>query len=74
MTFETEFYNFSKLECVPYLGETVLPENIDELRKMSYGYYNGDGKHLREGIVLRNYDKNISFKCVNPDYLLKHGI
>lgn len=28
----------------------------------------------KEGIVLRNYDKNISFKIINPDFLLKyHG-
>ena len=28
---------------------------------------------LREGIVLRNYDKNISFKAVSPDFLIKHN-
>lgn len=27
---------------------------------------------LREGVVIRNYDKKISFKVVNPDFLLKH--
>jgi len=27
---------------------------------------------LREGVVLRNYDKNISFKIINPDFLLKN--
>jgi len=27
----------------------------------------------REGIVVRNYDKNISFKVINPDFLLKYG-
>ena len=26
---------------------------------------------LREGVVLRNYEKNVSFKVVNPDFLLK---
>ncbi|MFA5557842.1 MAG: RNA ligase family protein [Methanofastidiosum sp.] len=28
---------------------------------------------LREGIVVRNYEKDISFKVVNPDFLLKFG-
>lgn len=27
---------------------------------------------LREGIVIRNYDKDISFKVINPDFLLKN--
>lgn len=27
---------------------------------------------LREGVVIRNYDKNISFKVINPDFLLKN--
>lgn len=27
---------------------------------------------LREGIVLRNYDKDISFKVINPEFLLKN--
>jgi hypothetical protein len=26
----------------------------------------------REGVVIRNYDKFISFKVVNPDFLLKY--
>ena len=28
---------------------------------------------LREGVVVRNYEKPISFKIVNPDFLLKFG-
>jgi RNA ligase (TIGR02306 family) len=27
---------------------------------------------LREGVVVRNYDKNSSFKIINPDFLLKN--
>lgn len=26
----------------------------------------------REGCVFRNIDENISFKCINPDFLLKN--
>jgi hypothetical protein len=28
----------------------------------------------REGIVVRNYEKSISFKIINPDFLLKHDL
>jgi hypothetical protein len=28
---------------------------------------------LREGIVVRNYSRNISFKIINPDFLLKYA-
>ena len=28
---------------------------------------------LREGVVIRNYDRNISFKVINPDFLLTHN-
>jgi len=28
---------------------------------------------LREGVVVRNYDKGISFKIINPDFLLKNN-
>jgi hypothetical protein len=27
----------------------------------------------REGLVWRNYEKNISFKVINPDFLLKYA-
>lgn len=27
---------------------------------------------LREGVVIRNYEKNISFKVINPEFLLKN--
>lgn len=27
----------------------------------------------REGLVMRNYEKNISFKIINPDFLLKYS-
>lgn len=30
------------------------------------------GDTIREGVVIRNYLKNISFKVINPDFLLKY--
>lgn len=28
----------------------------------------------REGVIVRNYEKGISFKIINPDFLLKHDL
>ena len=47
--------------------------NVDDM--ITYA----DGKSqicdtLREGVVIRNYDKNISFKCISNKFLLKHNI
>lgn len=50
----------------------VLPDTVNELLDFatdtSYLY-----NTLREGVVLRNYQKNISFKAVSPDFLIKYG-
>ena len=29
---------------------------------------------LREGLVMRNYENNISFKVINPEFLLKNDV
>lgn len=29
-----------------------------------------NNKTIREGLVIRNYEKGISFKIINPDFLL----
>jgi hypothetical protein len=60
------------LKFVPILDEKFklksgISENVDYAKGKSVL---SDG--LREGVVIRNYDKNISFKIVNPDFLLKY--
>lgn len=71
------------LRIVPYIGESTIPKTIDEFYKDCVCYYDtiesetADhklGHILAEGVVYRNYDKDVSFKCVNPDYLLKHKL
>jgi hypothetical protein len=50
----------------------VLPDTVDELAKLVTGnsmLY----PTLREGFVFRNYEKNISFKMVSPDFLIKNN-
>ena len=66
---------FTNLTCVPMLEkELVLPKpwEIADLVNYAKGvskYRNG--KEQREGIVCRNEHHHISFKVINPDFLLK---
>jgi hypothetical protein len=65
---------------VPILNDNlVLNHTIDELVKRSKGY-SVLAKVKREGIVLRPYEDcnvgscgMVSFKCINPEFLLEHG-
>ena len=59
------------LKWVPLVTTNYcLPDTIQEIEN----YVHGDSQlyhTLREGIVFRNYEKGISFKCVDPLFLLK---
>lgn len=55
-----EFY--SKLTC------TNIPELVDYSKGKST-----IADCLREGLVIRNYEHQLSFKVINPDYLLKYN-
>lgn len=61
------------LKFVPIISTNyVLPDTIEELRKYVHGYswlYDT----LREGIVFRSKDGVKSFKCVDPEFLLKYN-
>jgi len=58
------------VKCVPILETNyILPDTVNELLE----YATGESKlytTLREGIVLRNAEKNVSFKAVSPKFLL----
>jgi len=60
------------IECVPFLNiRFYLPPTIPEC--VAYAI----GKSLladvpREGVVVRNYNKGLSLKIINPDFLLKY--
>lgn len=61
------------IKCVPLLDTNFkLKPTIAEM----VDYSNGKSvlaDTLREGVVIRNYEKNISFKVVSPEFLLKHN-
>lgn len=68
-----------RLDSVPQLGELVLGHTVDELVEISVGESRLNPKTAREGIVLRPLvDENdpdlgrLSFKVVNPKFLLKY--
>jgi len=50
----------------------LLP-TMSDMVTYSKGNSTHNSKILREGVVMRNYDENVSFKIVNPDFLLKYS-
>lgn len=65
---------FATISAVPYVSEFIVPHDwdIQQLVKYAKGVsLMRYGKEPREGIVCRNQEKNISFKVINPDFLLK---
>ncbi len=67
------------LEAVPQLGTLVLGHGVDELVALSEGMSVLNAKAQREGIVLRplrevddHYLGRLSFKAINPKFLLKY--
>jgi hypothetical protein len=68
-----------QLESVPDLGAFVLDHKIDDLVSMADGKSVLNPKIEREGIVLRpetpmddDRGNRISFKAINPRFLLKY--
>lgn len=59
------------IKTVPIVEEgKVLPDTIAELVEYSKGKSTVRKEQKREGVVMRNVQKNISFKVINPDFLL----
>lgn len=62
------------LKTVPLLEEgKTLPPTITELVGYSKGCSTVYPTQKREGVVLRDTENNISFKVINPDFLLEEG-
>lgn len=59
------------LKWVPIIDtEYILPDTFEELMDYATGVSKLRNT-LREGYVFRNYEDNLSFKCVSNDFLLK---
>lgn len=58
---------------VPILDENyVLPDTIEELRAFSHSEGSRVDGIIKEGIVFRSQDGSMSFKCVDPEFLMKY--
>jgi len=63
-------YDFT---TVPIVANSLyLPTTIQEIVQYAKGNSILKTDVLREGVVMRNYERNISFKAINPDFLLKY--
>jgi hypothetical protein len=58
--------------CTLVAFDYILPETVTELLDFATGK-SALVDNLREGIVLRNYEKNISFKAISPDFQIKNN-
>jgi hypothetical protein len=67
-----DIYNISGLCSVPLLETDYrLPSTIKELVQYAKGN-SVISDTSREGVVIRSIEKNISFKVINPDFLLQY--
>ena len=64
-----------QIPCVPILDSRyILPDTIEELRACVHSEKSIVNHKIKEGVVFRAQDGSTSFKCVDPDYLVKyHG-
>jgi hypothetical protein len=64
--------DYLELKTVPFLDNNFkLKSSIPEMVEYAKGK-SQIADIQREGIVIRNYEKNISFKIINPNFLLKY--
>lgn len=57
---------------VPILNENyILPDTIEELRAYVHSEPSTVDGIIKEGIVFRSQDGSMSFKCVDPEFLIK---
>lgn len=63
------------IKWVPILQtDFVCPDTMEEMKALSHGNSVINPNVLREGCVYRNAENTISFKNVDPIYLLKHNL
>jgi RNA ligase (TIGR02306 family) len=73
--------SFIQLELVPIVGTVCLSNHIEDVVKQSIGVSELNKTALREGLVFRPFFQEtwdaelgrVSFKAINPEYLLKYG-
>lgn len=62
----------NRIKFVPMLDdEFKLLDTVQDMVEFSKGKSTIKSDVIREGVVIRNYEEGISFKVINPDWLLK---
>ena len=54
------------------MAQYNIPDTIEELRAFSHSEGSRIDGVIKEGIVFRSQDGSISFKCVDPEFLMKY--
>lgn len=68
----TDLMSTYDLPCVPIINESyTLPDTINELRAYVHSEPSKIDNKIKEGIVFRSKDGVRSFKCVDPEFLVK---
>ena len=68
-----DFMQNFNIPWVPILDENyILPDTVEELRAFSHSEGSRIDGLIKEGIVFRSQDGSRSFKCVDPEFLLKY--
>ena len=68
-----KFMNEFNIPWVPILNENyVLPDTIEDLRVYVHSEPSTVDGIIKEGIVFRSQNGSMSFKCVDPEYLIKY--
>lgn len=71
----SKFMSNYKIPWVPILNENyILPNTVEELRAFSHSEGSRIDGDIKEGIVFRSQDGSMSFKCVDPEFLMKYHI
>lgn len=69
----TKFMTQYNIPWVPILDENyILPDTVEELRAFSHSEGSRVDGVIKEGIVFRSQDGTMSFKCVDPEFLMKY--
>lgn len=68
-----KFMTKYNIPWVPILDENyILPDTVEELRAFSHSEGSRIDGVIKEGIVFRSQDGSMSFKCVDPEFLMKY--
>lgn len=67
-----ELYTYG-VPWVPILGAEKLPKTVEGMLEKAHGPSEVNAEVMREGLVCRTMDGQMSFKAVDPEFLIHYG-